>query len=145
MKIKERLLDVLIEGILWSLYYWLLFAILLPWIVSRFMRGLIDGIKAIPISNLTGIIVVFVLLSLAATALKGTIYAPLINALESILGFAVVIYLLNGGIISASLSYGGPVTVTLDISPILMEIFLFFTVPGVVLPFIDYFLEERYS
>jgi len=145
MNIKERLLDVLVEGILWSLYYWLLFAILLPWLISRFMGGLIGGIEAISISNLAGMIAVFVLLSLAATALKGTIYAPLINALESVLGFAIIVYLLNGGIISASLNYGGPVTVTLDISPILMEIFLFFTVPGVVLPFIDYFLEERYS
>lgn len=145
MNIKERLLDVLVEGILWSLYYWLLFAILLPWLISRFMGGLIEGIEAISISNLAGMIAVFVLLSLAATALKGTIYAPLINALESVLGFAIIVYLLNGGIISASLNYGGPVTATLDISPILMEIFLFFTVPGVVLPFIDYFLEERYS
>ncbi|RLG40839.1 MAG: hypothetical protein DRN78_05030, partial [Thermoproteota archaeon] len=86
MNIKERLLDVLVEGILWSLYYWLLFAILLPWLISKFMGGLIEGIEAISISNLAGMIAVFVLLSLAATALKGTIYAPLINALESVLG-----------------------------------------------------------
>ena len=94
-------------------------------------------------SNLAIIVLLFIGLSLAATALKGTIYSPLIGALESILGFAVILYFMNGGIIEASLNYGGPVTVMLDISPILWEIFLFFTIPGVVLPFVEYFMEMR--
>ncbi len=89
------------------------------------------------------IVLLFIGLSLAATAMKGTIYSPLIGALESILGFEIILYFMNGGIIEASLNYGGPITVMLDISPILWEIFLFFTIPGVILPFVEYFVRRE--
>ncbi len=142
MELKERLLNVLVEGLLWGLYYWLLFAIVLPKLVNRFLGGLVEA-EAAPGGEFMGLVFLFFGLSLAATALKGTLYAPLVKALESILGFAIVAYFLNGGVVSATINYGGQVTVVLDLSPILYEIFLFFTVPGVVLPFVEYFLQER--
>ncbi len=142
MNWKERLIDVLAEGVLWGIYYWLLFAVVIPLLVSRLLGGLAAEEFVPETGELTGLVFLFMGLSLASTALKGTIYSPLIGALESILGFAVVVYLLDGGVVSVSLDYAGPVSVTLDLSPILMEVFLFFTLPGVVLPFVDYFLRK---
>ncbi len=140
MNWEERIMDVLVDGILWGIYYWLLFAVVIPLLVNRLLGGIASEVIVPETGELTGLIFLFMGLSLAATALRGTIYSPLIGALESILGFAVVVYLLDGGIVSVSLNYGGPISVTLDLSPILMEIFLFFTLPGVVLPFVDYFM-----
>ncbi len=145
MNWKKRILDVALGGILWGLYYWLLFTLLIPILVDKFLGGL-PQIKLMQTEgNLTIIMLLFIGLSLAATALKGTIYSPLIRALESILGFEVVLYFMDGGVIRASLDYGGPIIIMLDISPILWEIFLFFTVPGVILPFVEYFTgrEEK--
>ena len=142
MNWKERLMDVLAEGVLWGIYYWLLFAVVIPLLISRLLGGLAAEELVPETGELTGLVFLFMGLSLASTALKGTIYSPLIGALESILGFAVVVYLLDGGVVSVSLNYAGPVSVTLDLSPILMEVFLFFTLPGVVLPFVDYFLRK---
>jgi len=139
---KERLTDVLAEGILWGVYYWLLFAVIIPLMVNRLLGEIASEVIVPETGELTGLIFLFMGLSLAATALRGTIYSPLIGALESILGFAVVVYFLDGGIVSVSLDYGGPISVTLDLSPILMEVFLFFTLPGVVLPFVEYFLKR---
>ncbi len=142
MNWKERLMDVLAEGVLWGIYYWLLFAVVIPLLISRLL-GRLAAEELVPeTGELTGLVFLFMGLSLASTALKGTIYSPLIGALESILGFAVVVYLLDGGVVSVSLNYAGPVSVTLDLSPILMEVFLFFTLPGVVLPFVEYFLRK---
>jgi len=142
---KERLKDVLAEGILWGVYYWLLFAVIIPLLVNRLLGGIASEVIVPETGELTGLIFLFMGLSLTATALRGTIYSPLIGALESILGFAVVVYFLDGGIVSVSLDYGGPISVTLDLSPILMEVFLFFTLPGVVLPFVEYFLKRSGS
>ena len=142
MNWKERLMDVLAEGVLWGIYYWLLFAVVIPLLISRLLGGLAAEELVPETGELTGLVFLFMGLSLASTALKGTIYSPLIGALESILGFAVVVYLLDGGVVSVSLNYAGPVSVTLDLSPILMEVFLFFTLPGVVLPFVEYFMKE---
>ncbi len=142
MNWKERLMDVLAEGVLWGIYYWLLFAVVIPLLISRLLGGLAAEELVPETGELTGLVFLFMGLSLASTALKGTIYSPLIGALESILGFAVVVYLLDGGVVSVSLNYAGPVSVTLDLSPILMEVFLFFTLPGVVLPFVEYFLRK---
>ncbi len=143
MNWKKRIVDVAVEGILWGLYYWLLFALLIPLVIDRFLGGLPQVQVTQSGGNLLIIVLLFIGLSLAATALKGTIYSPLIGALESILGFAIILYFMNGGVITASLNYGGPVTVTLDISPILWEIFLFFTMPGAILPFVEYFMRAK--
>ncbi len=145
MNWKERLTDVLAEGILWGVYYWLLFAVIIPLLVNRLLGGIASEVIVPETGELTGLVFLFMGLSLAATALRGTIYSPLIGALESILGFAVVVYFLDGGVVSVSLDYGGPISVTLDLSPILMEVFLFFTLPGVVLPFVEYFLKRSGS
>ncbi|MDK2384524.1 MAG: hypothetical protein QI199_06940 [Candidatus Korarchaeota archaeon] len=142
MSWKERLTDVLAEGILWGVYYWLLFAVIIPLLVNRLLGGIVSEVIVPETGELTGLIFLFMGLSLAAAALRGTIYSPLIGALESILGFAVVVYFLDGGVVSVSLDYGGPISVTLDLSPILMEVFLFFTLPGVVLPFVEYFIKR---
>ncbi len=145
MNWKERLTDVLAEGILWGVYYWLLFAVIIPLLVNRLLGGIASEVIVPETGELTGLVFLFMGLSLAATALRGAIYSPLIGALESILGFAVVVYFLDGGVVSVSLDYGGPISVTLDLSPILMEVFLFFTLPGVVLPFVEYFLKRSGS
>ncbi len=139
---RNRVLGALREGILWGLYYWLLFAIVIPRLVDTFLGGLVSETTSPSEGELTWLIFLFLGLSIAADALRGTIYSPLIGALESILGFAVVVHFLNGGAISVSLNLGGPISVTLDLSPVLMEIFLFFTLPGVVLPFVEYFMKE---
>ena len=145
MNWRERLADILVKGVLWGAYYWLLFAVIIPLLVNRLLGGIASGVIVPETGELTGLIFLFMGLSLAATALRGTIYSPLIGALESILGFAVVVYFLDGGVVSVSLDYGGPISVTLDLSPILMEVFLFFTLPGVVLPFVEYFLRRSDS
>ena len=86
--------------------------------------------------------------AVASRVFKGTIFGPVFRAFESLLGFLVVAYLANavlpGGRIAASYSpaQGMKVYISLGVYPLLAAFLVLVVLPGVVAPFIDYFVSQ---
>ena len=82
----------------------------------------------------------FIGLSTAAAALRGTIAEPLIRAVTAVIAFAFTALVLWGGALDVTVQeYGASLRVYLDLKPLLVTYFVFVTVPGALLPLVWYY------
>lgn len=159
MRAAEVAREVVI-GILEGVIFVLLYVYLLPSLLGSLKFMLAAYYGAAPQSSyqavtsllapsieimLVGLVEAF---AVASRVLRGTVFGPVFRAFESLLGFLVVVYLasaiLPGGYISASYSpaQGVKVSVSLGAYPLLAAFLVLVVLPGVVAPFIDYFMSQ---
>lgn len=141
--IKQILIGVL-EGILYSIIY----IYLLPYLFTYLSSSLSSQIAPIglPFSSEIYIYIgLFVGLDVVARIMKGTIYNPLLRASSSLLGLLIVLSYFNGGVLSVGpiSTSTGQVYITLDLSLILLIYVAFIIAPGIIIPFIEYFVENK--
>ena len=141
--IKQVLLGIL-EGILYAIVY----IYLLPYLFTLLSSSLTSQITTLTSflsSEIYIYIGLFVGLDVVARIMKGTIYNPLLRATSSLLGLLIVLSYFNNGILSAGpLSInGGEVYITLNLSIILLIYIAFIIAPGIIVPFIEYFVENK--
>ncbi|AFZ70304.1 hypothetical protein Calag_0544 [Caldisphaera lagunensis DSM 15908] len=141
--IKQILLGIL-EGILYSIVYIYLLPFLLT-LISSTLSNQITAITSLLPSEIYIYIGLFVGLDVVARIMKGTIYNPLLRATSSLLGLLIILSYFNNGILSA-----GPITIngvqayiTLNLSIILLIYIAFIIAPGIIIPFIEYFVENK--
>jgi len=148
---REVAREVII-GVLEGLVYMLLYLYLLPALVS-YLGVLADqpslsAAYSYPIAYAVAYIGVFEALSVAARVLRKTVFSPIFRSLLALIGLVVVLYVLGtvmpGGVISSSYSAGqAKYSLSLDVYPLVLLFVVFLVLPGVILPFIDYFVYER--
>jgi hypothetical protein len=92
-----------------------------------------------------GIMITILGLIVASRVLESTIFEPLLKSTANMIGIVFVIYLLGNGIIEVNNIPSGDFKVdfTFDLAPMIVVFFAFFAVPGVVMPFIRYFLKIK--
>jgi hypothetical protein len=85
----------------------------------------------------------FIGLAVAARSLQGHIAGALISSLTSLLSFIFLAYLMHGGVVSIEGYRSGNVVMSasLDLTPLLIVVFLFYTIPGMILPVVDHFFR----
>jgi len=142
--VAGRIAKAVAYGAVGMLFYVLMYLYLLPRAIAGLTGDLGSGIAEAASNRdvLLTFAVFFLGLSAAARALRGSIYQPLLHAISSLVGFFVLLYFTNGGVLESTIgSSGGTMRVMLDISPVLYVVFFFMTVPGIIIPFIEYFLR----
>ena len=141
--ISKRIAKSVISGFLGMIYYVLIYVYIIPVVFSYLTSQMNSELPVLTSSQLAGLALFFLGLSSAAVGLKGTIYHPLLRALSSIFGFFILLYFMNGGEITGSLTMNGArLGLYMDISPIIYLVFAFITIPGIVIPFYDYFTKD---
>ena len=141
--IWNRIIKSIISGILGMLYYVLIYVYIIPVAFSYLTSHLNTGLPEITSGQLAGLALFFLGLSSAAAGLKGTIYHPLLRAFSSIFGFFILLHFMNGGEISGSITLNGAeLGLYMDLSPIIYLVFSFITIPGIIIPFYDYFTKD---
>lgn len=99
----------------------LVYLLLIPYLV-RFI-GVPNALE-INVHQFIFYMIFFVVLGSFSSAFSGTIYGFLLSAISKMLGFLILLYFSNGGIIEGSAAYGNYIiSVRLDITPILIIIF----------------------
>ncbi len=142
--IQRRLIWILASGIPGAVYYVIIYVYLLPQALSQLSSSMGGGgIPQITGSQLSVIALFFLGLSGAAAGLKKTIYNPILRAVSNLFGFFILLYYMNGGKLEGSAETGtGTLHVFIDISPIIYIVFAFITLPGIIIPFYDYFKND---
>jgi len=135
-------------GILEGIFYSIIYVYFLPYLLTLLSSSLSSQIPllALPFSSEIYIYIgLFVGLDVVARIMKGTIYNPLLRASSSLLGLLIVLSYFNGGVLSVGpiSTNGGQVYMTLDLSLILLIYVAFIIAPGIIIPFIEYFVENK--
>jgi len=148
---REVVREVII-GVLEGLIYMFLYLYLLPALVSYL--GVLAGQPSLsvaysyPVAYPVAYIGVFESLSVAARILRKTVFSPIFRSLLALIGLVVILYVVGtvmpGGVISSSYSAGqAKYSLSLDVYPLVLLFVVSLVLPGVILPFIDYFVYER--
>ncbi|MCE4607018.1 MAG: hypothetical protein F7B59_06810 [Desulfurococcales archaeon] len=141
--VSRRIAWAVVSGTLGMVYYVLIYVYLIPMVFSYLATQLSSQLPPISGGQLAGLALFFLGLSSAASGLKGTIYNPLLRAFSNIFGFFILLYYMNGGEISGSIVMeGAKLGLFIDLSPIIYIVFAFITVPGIIIPFYDYFTKD---
>ncbi len=156
VSVREVVNEVLfgvIDGLIYVLLYVYIVPLLFDYILSYFSSALSLGTLSqplsVPLSELIIVIALFEGIGITSRILRGHILGPTLRALGSLLGLifvlAVVQDIMPNGVIAGSyaLSSNSYVTVKVDIDPLLVAFVAALALPGIVTPFIDYFLTER--
>jgi len=143
----RRLASSLALGVVKGVAYYVLVVYVSPLVSVYLYRAVAAEPVAVepplPRGSLLAAGFLFIGLSVAASALRDTIAAPLIRAVSAILAFIFVFLVLWGGVVSASLEEAGvEIHVFLDLRNLLSVYFIFVTIPGIVLPFVWFMLEK---
>jgi hypothetical protein len=145
--IKQIILG-LIEGIFYSIVYIYILPYLYSYVLSSVSYGF--SISSLLPSYLTSEILIFIGLfmglEVVARIMKGTIYNPLLRASSSLLGLLIVLSYFNDGILRVGpipVQSGGDVFITLDLSLILLIYVAFIAAPGIIIPFVEYYVENK--
>ncbi|MGC9071892.1 MAG: hypothetical protein ACP5HK_04270 [Acidilobus sp.] len=136
-------------GIIEGLIYILLYVYLLPALISYL--GVLSGQQALkaaysyPMSYVIMYIGLFEALSVSARIFRQTVFSPIFRSLLALLGLVIVLYILEsvmpGGVITASYALGqARYSFTLSVYPLVLLFLVFLVLPGIILPFVDYFI-----
>lgn len=142
--IAGKIIGAIAHGAIGMIFYVLLYLYILPKAITGLAGDLASQVAEAATNTevLLTFAVFFLGLSTAARALRGSIYQPLLHAISSLVGFFVLLYFTNGGVLDSTIQSGeGMMHIMLDLSPVLYVVFFFMTVPGIVIPFIEYFLR----
>jgi pheromone shutdown protein TraB len=143
MPISKRLTWAIIHGILGMIYYVLIYIYIIPVVFSFLASKMSSNIPTVTSGELAGLALFFLGLSSASSGLKGTIYNPLLRAFSNIFGFFILVYFMNGGEIAGTVTIGGGrIGMYIDLAPIIYVAFAFITIPGIIIPFYDYFTKD---
>ncbi len=148
MEVRELFREALI-GVIEGLIYVLLYVYLLPGLVSYL--GVLSGQQSLqgaysyPTMYVVMYIGIFEALSVAARILRRTVFSPIFRSILALMGLVIVLYLLQtvmpGGVIKASYMIGqANYSFSLSVYPLVLLFVVFLVLPGVILPFIDYFI-----
>jgi hypothetical protein len=152
----SRLLRSIAVGVVKGIAYYILVVYFAPMIsyylyttaLTPFMGGGEVSPPALPLSRQAFLAagLLFLGLSVAASALTGTVVEPIIRAVSAILGFAFLLLILWGGTLHAeAVVEGAKLTVTMDLKPIVITYFVFVTVPSVILPLAWFLVRKAHS
>ncbi|MCE4624508.1 MAG: hypothetical protein F7C35_01405 [Desulfurococcales archaeon] len=135
-----------IEGLLAIIIYIYLLPQLFMYIYEKLGYSGYPGYDIVSSKYLTFIILILGL-STTAKILKKTIFDPILRASANMFGILFVISFLGSGSFTLKNLPAGDfkADITLDLSPLLTVFFIFFVVPSVIAPFIDYFYEMSQS
>lgn len=145
----SRVLGALIYALIDALLIVLLFVYLIPLAIDQLLKAVGGGLEEVTGINLeeatVGVLPLFIGIYAAARALRGTIYSAILRGLGSLIAFYLILYFSNAGIIDVrGISVDGVrLDFYLDLTPLLVIVLLFATLPGVVTPFIEYLIEEE--
>ncbi|MCE4621530.1 MAG: hypothetical protein F7B95_03710 [Desulfurococcales archaeon] len=148
-RLGSRVLRALLYALIDALLIVLLFVYLIPLAIDQLLRTVGGGLEEVTGINLeeatVGVLPLFIGIYAAARALKGTIYSAILRGLGSLIAFYLILYFSNAGIIDVrGVSIDGmQLDFYLDLTPLLVIVLLFATLPGVVTPFIEYLIEEE--
>jgi hypothetical protein len=143
LKVKELVKEA-IKGIIDGILVIILYLYLLPYALGKIYEAL--GYSwALPTRSGTFILLTIIIAGLTITArlVKGTIFNPTLRSTANLFGILFVLYIMGNGVITVSGVDAGDFTadITFDMSPIVVVIMFFFAIPGVIIPFIDYFIN----
>ncbi len=143
----SRLAGSLAWGIVKGVAYYFLIVYVSPRVSVYLYQAVaaepVDVAPPLPSRALLAAGFLFIGISVAASALRDTIAAPLLRAVSAVLAFIFVFLILWDGKVEASLEEGGvTVYASLDLGTIIAVYFVFITVPGVILPLVWLLLEK---
>ncbi len=147
MKKKYKiLLKNIAYGLLDAALIALLYVYILPYLFSAISQQLESAQQIGP--SLTHYYIAIALISglaISSRFFRGTIFRPVLLASANLLGALYSFSYLNKGVISAGPISSGDYNISfqLNITPLIIVFFMFFVVPSVVLPFVDYFIFEN--
>lgn len=152
----ERLARSLAAGVVKGVAYYLLVVYVSPllsyYLYTAALAPLAGGAAGAPVAlplprkAFLAAGFLFLGLSVAASALAGTLAEPLIRALSAVLGFAFLLLILWGGVLRAQTSFEDTsLSITLDLRPLAVTYFVFVTIPSVILPLVWYLVGKAHS
>lgn len=147
MRVARRLALAVLSGLVDALVLIVVFVYLVPLALDSVLRSVGSSLAEVlgsdPLDYALALLPLFLGIATAARALSGTIYEPLLRALNALIAFYLLLYFTNGGRLEITgINVGGAlVDVSLDVSVPLIIVLLFATLPGIVSPFIE-FLEK---
>ncbi|MEB2792658.1 MAG: hypothetical protein G5Z42_03755 [Caldisphaeraceae archaeon] len=150
-KIKTMLRQIVL-GMIEGIFYSIVYIYLLPYLYKSFAYSFSSFTSVptltsfIPTSEVLTYIGLFIGLEVSAKVLKGTIYNPILKASSSLLGLLIVLIYFGGGVLKVGpifLKNMGDAYITLNLSLILLIYVAFIAAPGIIIPFIEYFVEDK--
>ena len=147
-RLVERSVRAVAVGVIEGIIYYVSLVEITPRLLSSLQSSM--GASALSLPGHQSLVLVgffFIGLAVASRILEGHIAGAMISSLAGLLSFIFIAYLMNGGIIRVeNVEYaGGTMNASLDLRPLLGVMFLFYTIPGMLLPLIDHYyrLAER--
>ncbi len=148
MNLREVAREAVV-GVIEGLVYVLLYVYLLPLLISY--MGVLAGQPGIesaysaPVANLVTYIAVFEALSVTSRVMRNSVFSPIFRSILALTGLVVVLYIMQtvmpGGLIMSSYAYGqARYSLSLSVYPLILIFVVFLVLPGVIMPFIDYFV-----
>ncbi len=143
----KKIIRKITYGLLESIIIIILYIYILPTIITQLYSQM--GAQGIPVPT-RGPVYYAVLgtvlgLGIAARTLEGTIFRPILSASANLIGLLYAFTFFGTGIISASNIQVSSYTVSfsLDATPLILVFFAFFGAPSIILPFIEYFYNNK--
>jgi hypothetical protein len=140
---SKRIVWAIGNGVLGMIYYVAIYMYFIPQVFNYLAQQVSSNFPELTSGQVAGFALFFLGLSSAAAGLRGTIYNPILRAVSNIFGFFILIYYMNGGKLSGTVTIeGARIGLFINLSPIIYLIFAFITVPGIIIPFYEYYIKE---
>ncbi len=141
--VSKRVIWAVGNGVLGMIYYVAIYLYIIPVVFNYLAQQVSSGFPELTTGQLAGFALFFLGLSSAAAGLRGTIYNPILRAVSNLFGFFILVYYMNGGELSGTVAVeGARIGLFINLSPIIYLVFAFITVPGIIIPFYDYYTRE---
>jgi len=142
----RRLAGSVLVGLAQGAAYYVVIVYLIPYLYASLAEGLGAPAGALqpPSRALVGLGLMLVGISVAARALRGNVASPLLSGLAVLLSYAITVYLMGGGTVRVEGLRVGDATVdaSLDLDPLLAVAFVFYVIPGILIPLAEHFYAK---